>query len=140
MDASATRLFNAAAKKLGRDKVTNTELAAILGVSQQTINNWITRGVSREGAMLAEQHLGISSTFIRDGLTSYPKIEPPEPMEVREQTYFYWPFRQIRPEQLRKLTLEEIEQLESTMLQNIAHRIIQDKPKAFNSQGERHAT
>lgn len=44
-------------------------LAKALNQSEQTVNNWryADRGVSREGAMLAQQRFKVSATWIRKG-------------------------------------------------------------------------
>lgn len=126
MHESVERLMNLAAKKLGRQRVSKKELAALLGISAQTLTNWCSRGVSREGAMLAEQHLGTSSTFVRDGLRSYPMPEPAtEQVEdpISGHLYNAWPFRNVTPAQIRKLTLEELDYIEAVIHQKLATRL-----------------
>jgi len=41
--------------------------AALNSTDQQKINNWQRRGVSKDGALDAERHLGCSATWILDG-------------------------------------------------------------------------
>lgn len=61
-------------------------LAKALNQSEQTINNWgyLDRGVSREGAMLAQQRFKVSATWIRKGtgekmVGDLPVEQPPAP-------------------------------------------------------------
>ena len=41
--------------------------AALKSTDQQKVNNWQRRGVSKDGALDAERHLGCSATWILDG-------------------------------------------------------------------------
>lgn len=43
-------------------------LARLLNVAQQNVNNWERRGVSKEGALDAQRQLGISATWVLDGM------------------------------------------------------------------------
>lgn len=69
---SYARLFNLAkmaTEKTPKPVEIDADLARLLDVSAQTIGNWKTRGVSKEGADIAERVLGCSSTFILLGDT-----------------------------------------------------------------------
>ena len=64
---SLARLFEAV-EKLGVN--TPTQLATELEESEQTVTNWATRGVSKVGALKAEERLGVSSVWILRGKES----------------------------------------------------------------------
>lgn len=65
MHESMERLY-LAAKELG-DTVGKSNVARLLGVSPQVLKNWEDRGVSNEGAIRAQQLIGCSPAWIRDG-------------------------------------------------------------------------
>lgn len=69
MHETARRLFDGA-KKVRSDIKTPADLARALNQSEQTINNWAYRGngVSKQGRLLAQKELGISATWIEDGI------------------------------------------------------------------------
>ena len=54
-----------------------TALAGVLDQSEQVVNNWSRRGVSKAGAISAQQKLGCSSNWVLDGLM--PKMLTDEP-------------------------------------------------------------
>ena len=54
-----------------------TALAGVLEQSEQVVNNWSRRGVSKAGAIAAQQKLGCSSNWVLDG--SFPKMLTDEP-------------------------------------------------------------
>lgn len=118
MHPTAQRLHLAANHFFGKPEVRTSEIAQQLGVSVQTVTNWYTRGVSREGALLAEQHLKASSMQILRGTEYFPPFSASPTNKLEEEiTPYDWPFRIIKKSQLRSLTLAEIEQLESVILQ-----------------------
>lgn len=66
--ASYQRLVDAAARMRGI--YGGTALTKALHYSDpQLVNNWQRRGVSRDGALDAERHLGIPAIYILDGTT-----------------------------------------------------------------------
>lgn len=66
MHPSMARLYTAA-DRLAKPIRGQSELARAIGQSPQTVNNWETRGVSKGGATLCQQALGVSSTWILEG-------------------------------------------------------------------------
>lgn len=64
---SLIRLYEAAIEAQKIDSEIPTELAKLLNVSSQTINNWAARGVSRDGSIQAESIIGCSAVWIRTG-------------------------------------------------------------------------
>ena len=67
MHPSLARLYEAA-KSVTPPVSGKSAVAAWLNVSPQLVNNWENRGVSRAGAMAAQEKTGYSATWIRDGL------------------------------------------------------------------------
>lgn len=79
MHTSADRLYQAA--KLLRDISGQSAVARLLNESPQTVKNWETRGVSRSGAMKAENVLGVRANWLITGegdMTSGSVIAPRE--------------------------------------------------------------
>jgi len=66
MHESTGRLY-AAAAKLVPPISGPTELAAALSVSKQSVTNWRSRGVSKEGAIEAQRVLGINLDWVLQG-------------------------------------------------------------------------
>ena len=58
------RLLDAAAEKGVHGPA---ELGRVLGMSEQVMTNWAARGVSKGGAIQAQELLGISSTWVQSG-------------------------------------------------------------------------
>lgn len=65
MHNSADRLYQAA--KYLRDVTGQSAVARLLNESPQTVKNWETRGVSRSGAMKAEDVLGVRANWLITG-------------------------------------------------------------------------
>ena len=61
----------------GRKVETHSDLADVLGTSDQVISNWASRGVSKQGALKAAAVLGCMPTFILEGVgRAFPAEEP----------------------------------------------------------------
>lgn len=82
MHESASRLYQAA---VDAGKIAGlaplTELARALNASVQKVKNWEKRGVSKEGALMAQNVLGISATWVLEGVgpvVSGALASPPE--------------------------------------------------------------
>lgn len=56
-----------AKQRPGKKVETHSDLADVLGASDQVISNWASRGVSKQGALKAGLVLGCSPTFVLDG-------------------------------------------------------------------------
>ncbi len=65
MHEQMVRLYLATTEKLGISDP--SEVARALGVTHQTVTNWQTRGISKNGALLVQAKLGISATWIEYG-------------------------------------------------------------------------
>ncbi|MDR1367228.1 MAG: helix-turn-helix domain-containing protein [Candidatus Accumulibacter sp.] len=59
------RLYKAAKILQGIEGQTN--LAKLLGLSPQTVNNWESRGLSTRGMILAQEEIGCSAVWIKTG-------------------------------------------------------------------------
>ena len=44
-----------------------SDVARLLNESPQTVNNWLTRGVSKEGLLLAQRLIGVNATWVESG-------------------------------------------------------------------------
>lgn len=65
MHATMVRLYEAARSLKGLE--TPTDVARALNQSQQTVNNWERRGMSRLGMLEAQKMLGCSATWLQTG-------------------------------------------------------------------------
>lgn len=65
MHATMVRLYEAARSL--KNLETPTDVARALNQSQQTINNWERRGMSRVGMIEAQKHIGCSATWLQTG-------------------------------------------------------------------------
>jgi SOS-response transcriptional repressor LexA len=65
MHIQMTRLYEAAQKLRGL--TTQTEIAKLLNQSNQTVNNWEARGMSKGGMLKAQEVLGCSATWLATG-------------------------------------------------------------------------
>lgn len=65
MHATMVRLYEAARSLKGLE--TPTDVARALNQSQQTVNNWERRGMSRPGMLEAQKYLGCSATWLQTG-------------------------------------------------------------------------
>lgn len=65
MHEQMTRLYEAA-KKL-RQVEGKTDVARIFDATPQTLNNWENRGISNEGLLKAQEHIGCDAIWLRDG-------------------------------------------------------------------------
>ncbi|HHA3982457.1 TPA: XRE family transcriptional regulator, partial [Neisseria gonorrhoeae] len=78
------RLFDAAKTK---GKNTPAETARLLNISQQTLKNWESRGISAKALPEVAQVLGVSETWLRTGegsRTAPVLINPDLPHEVKD--------------------------------------------------------
>lgn len=98
------RLYDAA-REMGRIRGDSDQatMARLLNVAQQNVNNWESRGLSKEGAIEAQRKLGVSAIWLLYG-------EGPPTVGTR------WPFESIDPHRLNSLSPEQRRQLESSML------------------------
>lgn len=67
MHPSTKRLYDAAAKS---GHTSAAQISVALDQSDQTVSNWAKRGVSKEGALAAEQAYGCSPNWILSGIQS----------------------------------------------------------------------
>lgn len=74
MQPSTERLFSAAGALQGLR--TGGEIARALDVLPQPVSAWIVRGVSREGALLAQEVLGCDANWVLKGVGSMVPGQP----------------------------------------------------------------
>lgn len=65
MNQQMTRLYEAASEARGIRG--QSDLARALNTSPQTINNWETRGISKQGLLSIQNVLGISASWVQSG-------------------------------------------------------------------------
>jgi hypothetical protein len=67
-----------AKQRPGKKVETHSDLADVLGASDQVISNWASRGVSKQGALRAGFVLGCSPTFVLEGAGTAFAAEAPD--------------------------------------------------------------
>lgn len=82
MHETTQRLYQYATEKLGISEP--GRLAARLNVSNQTIGNWVSRGMSHKAMLEAEKKIGVSARWLAEGGESTP-----DPLAVEEPTAPY---------------------------------------------------
>jgi len=117
---STTRLYKAA---LEMKSITGqSAVARLLNQSPQTVKNWEVRGVSKEGALLAERMIGCNALWILTGQGFMENLEPEafagqhtkeEPIKPFPSTAPPWPFQTITAREYERLTDEERERVEA---------------------------
>jgi hypothetical protein len=65
MHETMTRLYAAAKKLTGISG--QSELARALNTSPQVVKNWETRGVSKQGMLMAQRSIGVSASWVESG-------------------------------------------------------------------------
>lgn len=101
MHDSATRLYEAA-KALRRTEG-QSAVARLLNESPQTVKNWETRGVSRQGAIKAQNLIGCNAHWVLTGAgtMAQPVSDPPigAPLFAREEPRTE--YQPVRPDKIR---------------------------------------
>lgn len=78
MHESAARLYLAAKEMRGVEG--QTQVATLIGAeTPQTVNNWETRGVSKDGALLAQDTIGCDAIWL---LTGRGSMQPGWPFSI----------------------------------------------------------
>lgn len=108
MHASMEKLYRSAATKLGRE-LGQTELARELGKSPQVVKNWESRGISKQGALLAQSKFGCDANQLRgDAIdANYAKNHGLPPTRAHEPQPWDWPFASISPSEWATLRANE---------------------------------
>ena len=81
MHVQMTRLYEAAEALAGLK--TQAEVARALNQSQQTVNNWEARGISKAGLLRAQSAIGCSATWLETGtppmtIAARPVVDAPD--------------------------------------------------------------
>ena len=100
---SVTRLYDAA-RRINPEISSQADLARALNTSSQRINNWeeSARGVSKEGALEAEEVFGCSAVWILTGRDT---------LRSRD-----WPFPAIDERKVRKLSEDNAIRIETALM------------------------
>jgi hypothetical protein len=130
---SIKTLLNSLERETGK-RLTHSELARALNVSEQVVTNWAKRGMSVEGALAAQFAFHKDANFIL-GRVSHPMMHPqnrggeplPSPVHTAQdhqtpyRAVIAWPFTKISARQWsgldakkRELVEELIHQLQPT--------------------------
>lgn len=110
-------------------------LASALNESEQNLNNWRLRGVSKSGALKAQGVYGCSPTWVLYGtepkFTNEPASAFPDKMIENKVSQFGWPFKAISPADYNQvLTAEDRAVVENTALALFNARSGQSKQKS----------
>lgn len=94
-------------------------IGKLLGASLQKITNWKSRGVSKEGALLAEELIGCSALWVMTGAGSAFSGQPATRLTAAETPFRRpepaWPFRAISRQQIEALDDDTLRRLEDNM-------------------------
>jgi phage repressor protein C with HTH and peptisase S24 domain len=86
MHAQMTRLYEAAEVLAGLK--TQAEIARALNQSQQTVNNWEARGISKAGLLKAQSAIGCSATWLETGEPPMALAPLPLPLPAADDNPF----------------------------------------------------
>ena len=106
MHESLERLLEHARKKTtgsSRPVLDEADLRAQMGVSPAVFSNWKSRGISKEGALIAEAKFGCSAHWLLSGRAQTPQAKE-------------WPFSLLTPDDVRKLSSKALEMVERQAL------------------------
>lgn len=108
MHESMTRLYAAAHKVKGK-KLSPSDLARALAESPQRIHNWESRGISKEGALKAQQEFNCNANWLLgtsgDAYIIPAPESPQNAMAVHEPSPVYWPFELVDRQRYHTLSL-----------------------------------
>lgn len=124
MHESMQRLYKIA---LARDGIRlQSELASALNESQQAVNNWEARGISKDGALKAQARFSCDANWLLiDGPASkLPALVAKEPTPIYGafRSANAWPFKALKQEQFDLLSDEEKEHIERDILLRVKDR------------------
>lgn len=126
---SIKTLLNSLERETGK-RLTHSELARALNVSEQVITNWAKRGISAEGALAVQFAFHRDANFIL-GRLSHPMMypqgpsggQPPAPVHTAQDTKanyavaIPWPFSKVSVRQWSNLDVKKRELLEELIQQ-----------------------
>lgn len=108
-------------------------ISRILGISQQRLKNWESRGISKEGAIMVQDVLGVDgNALLKMGDTSLPEswrpadkfvLTSPKVEELMPNLRsIEWPFKTITAEQWRQFS-----DADRTEIENVALRYLRSR-------------
>lgn len=127
MHESMKRLYEIVREHDRLEKHLQAAVARAMNQSQQTVKNWEKRGISKEGALLAQTIWGCDANELRAIPISATTLAS-TPLIAREATPEYqtlWPFREVTLPQWLELEPDEREDVE-----RLALRLIKSKHPA----------
>jgi len=129
MHPSMVMLYDAA--KASKNTEGQTEVAKAMNVSPQRMNNWEARGISKEGALIAQEVFGCDANVLRGKhqLAQQTNTTIADANEVREESLFpwLWPFKAINVKQYAILDDHQKKQVEDYILLQIKARAPPEK-------------
>lgn len=127
--ATVDRLYLAAQQL--RDVKGQSAVARLLEVTPQVVKNWESRGLSNEGALLAQKRIGCDANWLLDGSSDLnrkawaPREDSPVGFASDIATGYHagaasstgaqWPFRRVTREQYAALSTKQQDHLEDTI-------------------------
>lgn len=124
MHESMTRLYEIAQRRFGIQR--QSDLAAALNESQQTVKNWEARGISKDGALKAQKRFGCDANWLLvDGPASNisaHQVREPSPQYAGYSIAWSWPFCSVSPVQYSLLSEKERDHIEEDILLRIEGR------------------
>lgn len=148
---SVERLY-AAAKEL-RDVTGQSAVARLLNVTPQVVKNWESRGLSSDGALLAQKTIGCNANWLLEGLPVMRNqaYDPPQQAtsapvanEFARDTFWNsrtaqsWPFKRVSAQDISQLSDAERQHVEEgilIMLRSKEQPEKQSGPGSFSSAG-----
>jgi hypothetical protein len=110
-------------------------VARLLNVSQQTLDTWGKRGLSRRGALLAQEKIGCDANWLRDSVepltataATLPNLHDVRTSQVSDinATSFkddFWPFRLVSQKRLIELRRALGPKLGAMAIQDIDNQV-----------------
>jgi DNA-binding transcriptional regulator YiaG len=106
---TVVRLY-AAAKEL-RDVTGQSAVARLLEVTPQVVKNWETRGLSSDGALLAQRIIGCNANWLLGTEQAMTKTTWAAPRKDAE-----WPFTRVTVAQVNTLSSQQKKHIEDGIL------------------------
>lgn len=134
---STQRLYQAARDL--RDVTGQSAVARLLGATPQVVKNWEARGISSDGALLAQKIIGCNANWLLEGITRMRDDSwLPEPAYAKQpsapiytiKTDVDWPFRDVTKEEFAHLS-----DLDKGQIEGFVKSLLRPAPSKQQSNG-----
>lgn len=129
MHESMKRLYDVVRQQSPLEKHLQAAVARAMNQSQQTVKNWEKRGISKEGALLAQEIWGCDANELRGQPTPFKLPERQNLTSIAQESDidrpYLWPFTLVTRPQWLMLDDDEREDVE-----RMAKRLITSKQSA----------